>query len=140
MPTDFRDAAERHWQDACHLHASSRIANADHLYGLSAECALKAVMQGLGMRLHPGGLPHEKQHQVHVNKLWEEFAAFVSGRGGERFLGGLDTTRNPFADWDAGQRYHHRTDILPGVVEKHRSGAHSAKVALDAAVLDGVVP
>jgi len=47
MPTDFRDAAERHFEDAGYLEAGNRPANADHLFGLSAECALKAVMQGL---------------------------------------------------------------------------------------------
>lgn len=35
MPVDFRDAAERHWEDAEYLLEASRIANADHLGRLS---------------------------------------------------------------------------------------------------------
>jgi hypothetical protein len=41
MNTDFLDAHERHHDDADHLHANARHANADHLYGVSAECGLK---------------------------------------------------------------------------------------------------
>ncbi len=29
----FRDAMDRHWQDAELLHRKERLANADHLYG-----------------------------------------------------------------------------------------------------------
>jgi hypothetical protein len=50
MP-DYRDAAERHWEDAGFLINDNRIANTDHLFGMAAECALKAVMQTLGMKL-----------------------------------------------------------------------------------------
>ena len=48
---DFSDAHRRHWEDAELLHAYSRWANADQLYGFSAECGLKAVMQVLGMHV-----------------------------------------------------------------------------------------
>ena len=49
FPADFRDAHLRHWQDAELLFEHQRWANADQLYGLSAECGLKAVMRALGM-------------------------------------------------------------------------------------------
>ena len=44
MSVDFRDAAERHWTDAWLLFGNNRVANSDHLIGMAAECALKAVM------------------------------------------------------------------------------------------------
>ena len=72
MPSDFIDAADRHFEDADFLESNGRVANADHLFGLSAECALKAVMQGLGMALRPGGVPLERRHRVHINDLWLE--------------------------------------------------------------------
>jgi len=42
-PEDFLDAHERHWEDAELLFGNRRWANADHLYGLAAECGLKAL-------------------------------------------------------------------------------------------------
>ena len=49
LPADFKDAHSRHWVDAELLFGKSRWANADHLYGFSVECGLKAVMAKLGM-------------------------------------------------------------------------------------------
>nr|VFK54807.1 MAG: hypothetical protein BECKTUN1418F_GA0071002_105616 [Candidatus Kentron sp. TUN]VFK55380.1 MAG: hypothetical protein BECKTUN1418D_GA0071000_103118 [Candidatus Kentron sp. TUN]VFK60455.1 MAG: hypothetical protein BECKTUN1418E_GA0071001_105815 [Candidatus Kentron sp. TUN] len=45
MNADFFDAHNRHWQDWEQLFASERWANADHLYGMAAECGLKCLMQ-----------------------------------------------------------------------------------------------
>ena len=53
-PTDFVDSHRRHWQDAELLFDQSRWANADQLYGFSAECGLKAVMKALGMSCRTG--------------------------------------------------------------------------------------
>jgi len=54
-------------------------ANADHLFGLAAECALKAVMQALGMlSLRSDGVPADKKHKVHINDLWNEFITFAN--------------------------------------------------------------
>jgi hypothetical protein len=49
MQADFLDAHERHWQDAELLLTNQRLANADHLYGMSAECGLKRLMLAFGM-------------------------------------------------------------------------------------------
>ncbi|MGI6300526.1 MAG: hypothetical protein ACOX52_05630 [Verrucomicrobiota bacterium] len=54
MKTDFLDAHHRHWEDAELLKKRGRWANADHLYGLSAECGLKRLMQAFGMEIDPG--------------------------------------------------------------------------------------
>lgn len=140
MPTDFRDAAERHWEDAGCLLIDDRPANADHLYGLSAECALKAMMMGLGMPLRPDGAPEKKQHRVHINKLWDEFISFASSRAGARCTAYMDGVSNPFDDWDVAQRYAHRADISREAVNRHKSGTEKTKAALDAAIVYGVVP
>jgi hypothetical protein len=139
MLTDYRDAAERHWEDADHLLAGGRLANADHLFGLSAECGLKAVMQGLGMSFRPDGAPAERQHRAHINTLWDEFVAFAQNRGGARYAIGLDAKPNPFDDWDVTQRYCHRSEIAEAIVEKHRQGTQTAMNVFKAAVLDGVI-
>ena len=140
MPVDFREAAERHWTDGDSLFRSSRLANADHLLGLAAECALKAVMQALGMPLHPDGRPVDKQHhQVHINKLWDEFVTFAHARGGARYALTLGAVPNPFADWDVAQRYDHSSSIGAGQAARHQSAAQTARQVLEQAILDGVV-
>ena len=139
MPADYRDAAERHWEDADHLLAGDRLANADHLFGLSAECGLKAVMQGLGMSLRPDSAPAVKQHRVHINRLWDEFVTFAQNRGGARYAIELTGRPNPFDDWDVAQRYCHRAEISEAIVENHRQGAQTAMNVFKTAILDGVI-
>ena len=63
-----------------------RWANADQLYGFSAECGLKAVMTFLGMPVDATGTPTERDHKQHVQDIWPEFEDFVTGKGGARFL------------------------------------------------------
>ena len=53
FPADFVDAHFRHWGDAELLFTNGRWANADQMYGFSAECGMKAVMVALGMPISP---------------------------------------------------------------------------------------
>jgi hypothetical protein len=93
---DYLDAYRRHWDDGELLYRADRWANADHLYGLSAECGLKAVMAALGMETErPGSI--SRKYQVYVNELWDEFLAFAQGKGAARYASLLPTA-NPFAD------------------------------------------
>lgn len=68
-PADFLDAHRRHWCDAELLFNDSRWANADQMYGFSAECGLKAVMKGLGMQVDPVGIPVDERYRKHVQEL-----------------------------------------------------------------------
>lgn len=52
MQVDFLDAHFRHWEDVEQLFQQHRLANADHLYGLAAECGLKRLMMVFGMLLN----------------------------------------------------------------------------------------
>ena len=137
MVVDFRDAAERHWEDAVHLLADNRLANADHLWGLSAECALKAVMLSLGMTLRPDGAPADPKYQVHINKLWDEFITFAYNRSGVYYSARITGISNPFYDWDINQRYQHRSSITSGIAKNHQVAAMTVKQILEAAVLNG---
>ena len=139
MSLDYCDAANRHWQDANYLLNDDRLANADQLFGLSAECALKAVMLPLGMQLKPNGVPVDKRHG-HIDKLWDEFETFVETRGGAGYAAILASQPNPFANgWMVDQRYHARSTILKHTVNNHHNGAKLAKICLDMAILDGIV-
>lgn len=64
MSTNFREAAVRHFQDAELLCRVKRYANADQLYGLSAECALKSIMHALGMAVSNARSPRDRAHKV----------------------------------------------------------------------------
>jgi hypothetical protein len=64
MDTDYKNAACRHYEDAEILFKQLRWANADQLYGLAAECGLKAVMVGLGARTKSSG--DLKKHSLHI--------------------------------------------------------------------------
>ena len=139
MPTDFRNAAERHYNDAGYLLVDKRLANADHLYGLSAECALKSVMKGLGMKVDQTGKPEERQYRVHINDLWDEFITFANGLKGSMYSARLDGVQNCFEDWRVDQRYFNQADITGTNVESHKQGACIVKSVLDQAILDGVV-
>ena len=135
MP-DYYDAAQRHIDDANHLLAITRLPNADHLFGVSAECALKAIMLSLGMPM-TGGRPQNKKHG-HINVLWDEFISFANGRSGAKYATALGTA-NPFATWDVSQRYENTSTISVAAVTNHKASAEMAFSCLVLAVVDGVV-
>ena len=91
---DFHDAHLRHWQDAELLFEHQRWANADQLYGLSAECGLKAVMLVLKVGVGPKG-ELRTEYRKHVNDLWPKWFTLVGGRNGSRYLRMLPS-ENPF--------------------------------------------
>lgn len=127
MPSaDFLDAHRRHWDDAELLFNSSRWANADQMYGFSAECGLKAVMKKLGMWVDATGTP-ARGHQKHVQHLWPIFLVFAAGRGGARWVPYLRRlpTQNPFANWSHHDRYAHRGWFAQSNVAPHQAAART---------------
>jgi hypothetical protein len=137
MPVDFADAAVRHWDDAEALFSDLRLPNADHLYGLAAECALKAVMKALGMPVDSVGKPIG--HATHIKTLWNEFSTFAQGHGGASYSTRLPNGSSPFDDWKIDKRYHHRNDFVVGEVHAHQVGARITMDILREAQKDGVV-
>ena len=69
MQADFLDAHDRHWDDAGRLFAAQRWANADHLYGMAAECGLKRLMLAFGMPFDSvGDRPANQPDRVHARR------------------------------------------------------------------------
>lgn len=120
-PEDFVDACRRHQEDADLLFKHHRWANADQLYGLTAECGLKARMVKWGVLLDNTGEVKGK-YRVHVHKLWRLFEDCAKGRGETRELGFLPRG-TPFADWSPDERYAHRRHFDEAGVTKHRKAA-----------------
>ena len=134
---NFTDAHRRHWEDAELLFAHARWANADQLYGYSAECGLKLVMESLGMAVDDTGAPAGRQHRVHVQELWPEFIAFAgSRREGARYLA-LLPSGEPFKDWSHHDRYAHQMHFDEQHAQRHRQAANEVRRVAELAFEDG---
>ena len=121
-PPDFMDAHRRCWEDAELLFENERWASADQMYGFSAECGLKAVMEGLGMLVGDDGKP-EHRYRKHVQNLWPEFEDFASRlQGGTQYLKLLPEGQ-PFSDWSHDDRYANRDHVDKERVTSHRLAA-----------------
>lgn len=123
---DFRDAHLRHWQDAELLKQAGRWANADQLYGYSAECGLKAVMVANGMPVDETGSPTERRHKQHIQYLWGTFRSFVFGRPTASLLHHLPE-QNPFARWSQNDRYAASRHFTAATVRSHREAAQQVR-------------
>ena len=140
-PPDFNSSAKRHMTDAELLHANLRHPNADHLAGLAAECALKALIAGyLGGHIDRNNLvvhPDTGQIKKHINTLWPEMATIVRNRSVNALMPLLTST--PFADWKVEERYSDGSHLTPEAVAAHMSAARTAVGILEQAHLDGIL-
>ncbi|MCY4173365.1 MAG: SAM-dependent methyltransferase [Cyanobacteria bacterium MAG CAR3_bin_5] len=140
FPEDFLDAMDRHWQDAELLRRKERLANADHLYGLSAECGLKALMKKLGMRMQ-GNRPQDRGDRKHVHALWGRYESYRDHYiEGPRFSLPWQPDNIPFANWDISDRYANRNRFTEERLEGHRSGAKDVKQLVARLEREGLFP
>jgi hypothetical protein len=134
MQRDFYAAYRRHWNDAEYLYNASRMANADHLYGYSAECGLKYLMQLFGMHFDPITGDPPRQKRVHINQLWDYYETYITG------IAAADYTLcqpNPFDDWDISDRYAHERNFDQIHVDQHKRGAEAVQMLIQKAILAG---
>lgn len=126
MNTDFLDAHHRHLRDADSLFSASRLANADHLYGMAAECGLKQLMIAFGMETDNTGAPKNRGSDwIHAEKVWTRYETYRSGHiQGVQY--GLPPS-NPFEDWKAEQRYAQERCFDHARVQPHRTAAHTVR-------------
>lgn len=123
LTEDFLDAMDRHWRDAELLRSGERLANADHLYGLSAECGLKALLEQDGNRI-------EGRTRCHINELWRECGSLADGRA--ESTSDFNPEANPFDDWRINDRYAHHGEIIRGrQLQRHRSGAEQVRTMIE---------
>ena len=125
-PADFGDANLRHWEDAEFLFEEHRWANADYLYGLSAECGLKALMTAWGLETDESGSPADREYRKHVQDLWEPFIVWCGISGNEDYLSGLSADA-PFQDWSHHNRYAHRRHFSQLDVARHSEAAQKVR-------------
>lgn len=120
MNADFLDAHQRHWDDAERLFNTQRWANADHLYGVAAECGLKRLMRAFGMPVNAAGSPRDMSDRLHANGIWARYATYLSRNVGVGY--GLPA-QNPFGNWEVSDRYAHQSGFNQLRVKAHQQGA-----------------
>ncbi len=138
MQVDFLDAHERHWEDAEHLFQAARWANADHLYGMAAECGLKKLMLAFGM--HYDGArdrPARESDRKHADGIWVRFESYRCGH--HKGVGYVLPSANPFADWNVSQRYAHRSHFDQARAQVHQSGTNVIRELIRKAQREGLL-
>ena len=139
FPRDFLAAMKRHWQYAELLcnQDHKRLPNADHLYGLAAECGLKAIMEKADEPLDlDNRQDHRKKYKKHINATWGHYKDFRSGRLASYAL----STSNPFDNWLVDQRYAAELHFEEEKVNKHREGAREVYDLVERAKDEGLLP
>ncbi|MBF0133755.1 MAG: hypothetical protein HQL75_14365 [Magnetococcales bacterium] len=128
----FFEAAQRHWLDAEILFERGRFANADQLYGLAAECVLKAIWEP-----HVNGI---KNFRVHMdeNKLIKNIITFFNLRTHISLLN-LIPEDSPYDDWAITQRYCSESIITLIRVQSHREWTRKCFELFRNANLDGLL-
>ncbi|MFP4147299.1 MAG: SAM-dependent methyltransferase, partial [Halorhodospira sp.] len=109
--------------------------NADHLYGLAAECGLKTLMYAWGMQYdNQKDKPVDRDDRQHADGIWQRYEHYRQGQAAAHYQLSAPT---PFADWGIHQRYwSHRCFDTP-TVEKHRQGAEEVREVLRQARWEG---
>jgi len=138
MKNAYASAARRMHADATRSDNPLRLGTADHLFGLAAECALKAILLAHSVIPEPPKKPADsaikKRFSQHINELWGEYVAWAQSRGALQL-----TSESHFALWRADDRYLHDDVFTADRVAKHRAGAQATASLLERAVLDGLV-
>jgi hypothetical protein len=139
MNADFLDALRRHLRDADYLFSASHLANADHLYGMAAECGLKRLMRAFGMKLRPAdGAPEKREDREHADKVFARYETYRSGPvQGVQY--GLPFSTNPFNDWKAEQRYAQEQCFDHARVEPHQTAAYTIHALVKKAEMAGLI-
>ena len=125
---DFADAHVRHWEDAEFLFDNGRWPNADHLYGVSAECGLKTIIESFGIPIKP-----DSDYWSHVNKLWPKFRTLVKNRNEMQYV----MTDDPFSNWLIGDRYTDGSHIDRKTAIRHREAAALIRTKVERTAVDG---
>ena len=138
MNSDFHDAHNRHWQDGEQLFQAQRWANADHLFGMAAECGLKRLMLVFEMPFDTNkNRPQMSQDQKHADGVWARYETYRSGH--HQGVNYNLSSANPFQDWRVSQRYANQCHFDQARVEPHRDGAEKVRRLIRKAQRDGLI-
>lgn len=113
MDEVYDQAAVRHFVDAGILEERRRLANADQLYGLAAECAIKWVWSSL---------PNPMVQRSHINQIWGQLPLQQWQKRYPGLYRILKSSR-PFDGWSVEQRYGRDDVVSETMLAGHREAA-----------------
>ena len=120
--TNMRAAARRHQEAAETLHAGTRQDVAGYLYGLAAECGIKALMLTLGMRHAADARRSDDPFYAHFTRLKTMLRDDARARQHEDLR--KFTEDDHFMEhWDVAMRYSDGKDIKKAWVDGWRQNA-----------------
>ncbi len=129
MSEDYRDAAQRHLQDAEFLYqlAPARMANASHLYGLSAECSLKVIARYFVATKKFNG------QSGHIPRLFQELSNISSIGSNHDLVDAINKIQSKFNSWSINQRYENQaaTTFPPDLVAKQQLATKEASLLMN---------
>lgn len=116
---DTTKAAHRHW-DAAEALPDTNRGVAGYLYGLAAECAVKAIMEQEGLRPSMRRIDGDPFYS-HFPKLQDALLDLIEGRGQARLM--RFTQQSYMREWDIKMRYSDGVEINPDRVARWRNDA-----------------
>jgi hypothetical protein len=113
MMEDYADAAERHFDDAKLLHTQvpSRLANASHLYGFAAECALKSMIR----KTAPNAAFYGQKG--HFPLLLTEFQNHSIANNNADLVRSVKQAAIGLDKWSINQRYNEQSTFVAQIVD-----------------------
>lgn len=123
---NFQDAAKRHLDDATVLFARipPRLAGASHLFGISAECSLKAVARKFNPSSKFSG------SKGHIPGLFAELANVAPDFGADPLRRQVMTLKPYFSAWNVAQRYEAQANFSAATVSQQKTGAEQAHLLM----------
>lgn len=147
-PVGYAEAARRHFSDASFLDSHNRKPNAGQLFGIAAECGLKAIAIGCGLKTESDGTIKNpvgtrgrgfKDHMPDLHNALIQFGHLLpDGRSSSRYLAMMPNLTG-LSDWAIEQRYWSEVACPVASLSRWQLAANEVMVAIDAAQQDGVI-
>ncbi len=143
-PTDYFEAASRHYLDAILLKANQRTPNAGQLFGFCVECGLKEMLLACGAERDTkwGGVAQKSGFRAHLPALDSALLASAwllpnGARAGH--YRAMVPNADKMADWSIDHRYYAASALPQNVLGQWQTAADEVLGMLDQILLDGVL-
>ncbi|WP_171938963.1 hypothetical protein [Herbaspirillum rubrisubalbicans] len=141
MQVKYPQAALRHMKDAAILEERSRPHNAGQLYGIAAECGLKALLVAKGSPTTPTGDLKEREDRKHLpdlKALMSTITVFSDGRQASQYLAMMPDLNN-FDDWKIDHRYWIDAQVPVASLGAWKIAANQVAAMVEQANIDGIL-
>ncbi|EPG3323469.1 TPA: hypothetical protein N2A03_005867 [Pseudomonas aeruginosa] len=123
---DMESASHRNFQAAQTLHSNQHRHAAGYLYGLAAECAIKAMMLQAGIPVRPQDERGDDPYYAHFPNLKTILRENMQGRRASGALARFINDDRFFSQWDIKVRYCKNDQVSSGWIEMWREQASQA--------------